>query len=264
MKALIQILACCLIITQLHAAQHPTVPPGTGILVDLYEENFDNTNSDNTHTFAISAYDVRYRLELVSSVPGTTSTTRTYNLYVESPTGEPVSAHGLTCSIDFGNLIINNMSADVSASSLNPDEDAQVFHASQSKLDVALSRADKDDVIIDDVLITVIIISDNVTSACPFTAFISNGTMSSGNDEVSINDALFYGTPNGSIVSENLSIAATSGGTYEADYALNSDATIQSGNAVEFKAGEVIELGIGFSVEAGAEFSSQIQNCGGE
>ncbi len=240
---------------------------GDGIVnaddLDVLAQNYGGIHSPATPASVIA--DVRYRLELVSSVLGPTSTTRTYDLYVESLTGEPINTYGFACNIDFGNLIINNISADFSNSALNPDEDLDVFHASTSTLDIALSRTDGTDPIIDGVMVKVIVITDNVTSACPFTAFISQGAMMSRNGEVSvINDALFYGSSDGGIVNESLSVSMTSGGTYEADYALDSDATIQSGKRVEFKAGEVIELGMGFSVEVGAEFSSQIQNCGGE
>jgi len=50
-------------------------------------------------------------------------------------------------------------------------------------------------------------------------------------------------------------------GTYLADLSITSDCIVPGGGAVSFKAGQEIELDVGFSVESQADFSAEIEGC---
>ncbi len=52
-------------------------------------------------------------------------------------------------------------------------------------------------------------------------------------------------------------------GLYQAGNTVDSKGIIPAGNAVEFKAGTIIQLDNGFSVQPNASFSGEIENCGG-
>ncbi len=52
-------------------------------------------------------------------------------------------------------------------------------------------------------------------------------------------------------------------GTYQSGEVLISNTTIQSGQAVEFKAGQIITLDKGFSIQPNSSFSAEIENCNG-
>ena len=49
--------------------------------------------------------------------------------------------------------------------------------------------------------------------------------------------------------------------TYQADVSITSDGTVPTGGAVNYKAGDVILLDSGFTVEAQADFSAEISAC---
>ncbi len=180
-------------------------------------------NYGNTHNFAPLAYStgaVQYRLELVSSVPSGSTVTNTYELYAESPSGVPVSTHGLACSSDFDDLPVNSVSVDVSNSSLMPDEHIDIYLSTQNRLDLALTRTDQNNQIIDDAIASVIVVTQNVTTGEPFSIHTVNGRMMSANGELTaINDATFYG-------------AFTGGGSVFANLSVNVSATHEGCNTL--------------------------------
>jgi len=53
----------------------------------------------------------------------------------------------------------------------------------------------------------------------------------------------------------------TGTGLYSADNTLDSDATILTGNTIQYKAGQAIKLDEGFTVQPNAEFSAEIEDC---
>lgn len=54
---------------------------------------------------------------------------------------------------------------------------------------------------------------------------------------------------------------AIADGTYLADLSITSDGIVPASGAVSFKAGQEIELGMGFSVKLQADFSAEIEGC---
>ncbi len=60
----------------------------------------------------------------------------------------------------------------------------------------------------------------------------------------------------------SLSISSViSDNTYQADISITSDGTVPAGGSVNYKAGDVIMLDNGFTVEAQADFSAEIDGC---
>jgi len=266
----------------------------------------------------------------------------------------PVSTHGLACSIDFDDLPVSGVSVDVSNSSLMPDEHIDIYLTVQNRLDLALTRTDQNNQIIDGPVATCIVVTQNVTTGDSFEIHINNGSMMSADGSVTaVGNATFYGafTGGGSIFS-NLSVnvsaihegcntlgsatAQVTGGVepytyawstgatanqalnlpsgtynlvvtdavglsttvpiqingqapiydaggnllcgsicpdyltpsgvapdglYSASIELDADATIPTGDDVQFKAGQTIKLGKGFTVQPGASFSGEIDDC---
>lgn len=170
-------------------------------------------NYGNTHNYAPIAYTasaLEYRLELVSSEPNGNSNTitNTYSLYAESAFGLPVSTHGLACSIDFGNMPINNVAVDVSNSSLIPDEYIDLYLDTQNRLDLALTRTDNNNQTLDGSVAKIVIGVIDVQVGDPFEMHVSNGSMMSANGNiVAVGNTSFYGSFTGgpSIIS-NLSV----------------------------------------------------------
>jgi len=76
---------------------------------------------------------------------------------------------------------------------------------------------------------------------------------------------LFYVFNSTSDCSCDLSIpdVPIAGGTYQADQTVTSTGEVASGTNVEFKAGDIIMLDEGFTVEPQADFTGKIEDCGG-
>jgi len=314
-------------------------------------------NYGNTHNFAPLTYTtgaVQYRLELISSVPNGSTITNTYELYAESPSGVPVSTHGLACSIDFDDLPVSGVSVDVSNSSLMPDEHIDLYLNAENRLDLALTRTDQNNQTLNGSIASIVIDSENVQLGDPFEIHISNGNMMSADGSLTaVGNATFYGAfTGGTTITGNLSgnisaiheacntlgsaAAQVTGGTapytyawstgattntitnlpsgayavtvsdlaglnitipfniigqtpiydtngnllcgsicpdylapsgvapdgaYNASIMLDSDATVPTGDDVQFKAGQSIKLDKGFTVQPGASFSGEIDDC---
>lgn len=62
--------------------------------------------------------------------------------------------------------------------------------------------------------------------------------------------------------SPSLFLTSTLSGIYVAGNDITSDGTVITGNNVEFEAGQVILLDIGFCVQPNADFSAEIEDCG--
>ncbi len=206
-------------------------------------------NYGNTHNIAPLAYGtgaIQYRLELVSSVPSGSTVTNTYDLYVESPSGVPVSTHGLACSLDFDDLPVVSTSVDVSNSSLMPDEHIDIYLSTQNRLDLALTRTDQNNQTLDGPVAGIIMVSDNIATGDDFEIHIGSGRMMSADGALTvISDATFYGGfTGGPTITDNLSVnvsvihegcdtqgsatAQVTGGTGSYTYAWSTGATIDA------------------------------------
>ncbi len=141
-------------------------------------------NYGSTHTPASTNSPLQFRLEEVSSTQSDGQIIITYHLIVESSLGMPVSTHGLSCSIDFGNLMINSVTADLLNSSLVPDEYIQIFNAQNNTFNLALTRTDHNNRIIDGPVAVIIVAHEDLQSGEPFVTRINNGRMMSANGEL--------------------------------------------------------------------------------
>jgi len=65
-----------------------------------------------------------------------------YALHVEDFDGNFIVAHGVACTVDFGDMPLSNVSIDVANSSLTPNKVFEVFNAAQNRLSLALTRTD--------------------------------------------------------------------------------------------------------------------------
>ncbi len=141
-------------------------------------------NYDSTHTVIGSSSPLKFRLEEVSSTQDNGQVTTTYHLFAESSLGVPISTHGLSCSIDFGGLMVSSATMDISNSSLAPDEYVEIFDTQRNTFNLALTRTDHNNRIIDGSIGTMIIIAEDLQSGEPFAAKIRNGRMMSANGEL--------------------------------------------------------------------------------
>jgi len=319
--------------------------------VDALQQNYGNTHNYTPMVYFTEV--VQYRLELISSIPNGSIITNTYELYADSPSGVPISTHGLACSINF-DLLVNSVSVDVSNSSLMPNEYIDIYLAEQNRLDLALTRTDNNNQTLDGPVANIIIDAEDLQIVNPFGILISNGSMMSANGHLTaINDATFQGSfTGGPTVTDNLAVnvftvhescnrlgsatAQVTGGTapytyawstgtatneisylpsgtytvtvsdaaglsttvpfqingqppiydangnllcgsicpdyltpsgvvpnglYNANITLDSDAVVPTGDDVQFKAGQTIKLDKGFTVQPGASFSGEIEDC---
>ena len=141
-------------------------------------------NYDSTHTSASTNSPLQFRLEEVNSTQGNGQVTMTYHLFAESSLGTAISTHGLSCSIDFGGLMVSSATADVSNSSLVPDEYIEVYDAQRNTLNLALTRTDHNNRIIDGPIASIVIVYEDLQAGEPFAARIRNGRMMSANGEL--------------------------------------------------------------------------------
>ncbi len=181
-------------------------------------------NYDSTHTIAPLAFSdspLDFRLELASSIPsGNNTRTHTYELYLESSLGVPVSTHGVACTIDFSNLPgITNITIDTTDSSLEPDVYLDMYNATQQKLDLALSRTDNINQFLDGPVAKCIVVEDFVQGGGSsfYTLTVNNGSMMSAvgivsNDGIltTVSGSSFYGVlDNGGITPTLLATVST-------------------------------------------------------
>ncbi len=334
---------------------------GNGI-VEVQDLQVLIDNYNNTHTLGLPNA-ILGTTELKMEFTGQTNLTDTttllsYNVYLESD-GAPATAHGISCSINFGDLPIQSASVNISGSSLQPQQYIDVYDQENNTLEFGLTRTDRTNrlCIGPVVAFETIVIANDLPNGDPFTVSLSNGTRMTA-DEVSeqANGTSIYGlwtdqgifgnalsatvsvanegcgtlgsglldvangTPpysytwstgettqsisdlsaglysvtvsdamntaiiipfeiegqylpvydqNGNLVDCSGSVCPTTldaanilTGNYQAGISINSDGTVPSSNTTSFKAGQIIILDSGFSVEPNAEFSAEIEACG--
>jgi len=162
-------------------------------LVDINDiqaliNNYGNTHNINPSTFSESP--LRFRLEAINyEYIENNKIETTYALYVESSLGTPVTAHGLTSSIDFSNLpvsnVTNSVSFEVANSVLQPQESIANYNETEKVLNFALTRTDKNNRVCDGVLGIIIVISDDLPSGNQYTVSTNKGYLMSANGTLS-------------------------------------------------------------------------------
>jgi len=185
--------------------------------VDVQDLQVLISNYGSTHTSASANSPLQFRLEEVSSTQSNGQITTTYHLFAESSLGTAISTHGLSCSIDFGSLIFSSINVDVSNSALEPDEYIEVFDAERNTLNLALTRTDHNNKIIDGPVVVMVIIHEDLQAGEPFAATVRNGRMMSANGELnSAGSTSLYGMISTSGVADEplLSVFATAEDCY--------------------------------------------------
>ncbi len=156
---------------------------GNGIVdiddIQALIDNYGNTHTVTPHS--PSGSPLRFRLEVISESVNNGVINVTYELYVESTLGGSVSAHGVACSIDFGSLLIDNITVDFANSTLQPDEHINIFDATQNRLDIALTRTDQNNQFCDGAIAMINVSSLDIQSGNPVEFLFNNGKIMAAN-----------------------------------------------------------------------------------
>ncbi len=168
-------------------------------LVDAQDLQVLVDNYANTHNFSpqAGAYSSRdFKLELLNIAPNDSNTVLIeYALSLES-SGQAAIAHGASCSIEFGQLQLQEANLNVSGSSLQPQESMHVLKTEENALDIALTRTDRNDRVCNGPIVTIqsIVIVEDVPTGEPFSIHINDGNRIIANgDTEPVNSSSLYG-----------------------------------------------------------------------
>jgi len=102
------------------------------------ENNYGVTSSAGNPVNVVSK-DFNFKVEIVEEK----ASELVFDLYVDTFSGKSISTHGLACSINFGDLPIDEVQVDFENSALEPSIVMEIFNATSNTLDIALSRTDR-------------------------------------------------------------------------------------------------------------------------
>jgi len=114
-----------------------------------------------------------------------------YELRLKNPSNTPVYVHGLACSINFGDNYIKEVLVDTTNSAIHPDYFLSLYDTITNTLDIALTRTCKPDLLTNNRVATLIIITDNVAMEDPIKIKRGNRIVSS-NSFFSVGGGTFY------------------------------------------------------------------------
>jgi len=130
----------------------------------------------NSNAFNIGS-PIRYKLEPISSVKNDDEITLIYELQVESLIDQPISAHGFACTINFNDLPVNDLDVDFSNSCLDNTENIDIYDISNNKLNIAITKSDKNNQLCSEPLGRVVVVTEDVIqSGEPYKININNGS----------------------------------------------------------------------------------------
>ena len=186
---------------------------GDGIVntddISVFVDNYGSTHTAAPYS-PFTENPLLFRLEPISSVIEGGFINTTYELYVASSLGIPVSTHGVACSIDFGSLLVNSIDVNVDSSALVPHEHIGIFDDTQNVLDIALTRTDKNNQLCDHAIAQIIVTSDDIQSGDPFKFIIGGSkTMSANGTLTNVIGSVQYGFLPMSGVGEDFSASVT-------------------------------------------------------
>lgn len=155
-------------------------------------------NFGETHSFTQPAYVASSTIYRLEELPPSGGNPR-YELYVEDPSGVPVTAHGVAFTFQSDDIDINNVTMDVTNSSLQPYDTLTVYDTDQNKFHIALTRNDGDNRTLSGAVAEFIVMTNDVPDGGEFDLNISNGTQIQADGTLSsIASTTAYGTKEGS------------------------------------------------------------------
>jgi len=180
--------------------------------IEAMETNFGRSHSTSNPSFSNNG-SILLKLQLISSVPNPSSNsiTNTYDLFVESLLGTAIVTHGIACSINFDDLLIENINVDYSNSSLTPDQTLDIFDEDANVLHTAITRTDNVNQTCDGAIMRLIVIVEDAQTGDPYEMRVQSGNMMSGNgNPSSVAGTTLYGEfTGGASIAANLSASVT-------------------------------------------------------
>ncbi len=161
---------------------------GNGI-VDIQDlqvliDNYGSTHSFSEESVALATTEFRLELSGITPLNGDSALIE-YTLFLES-NGQPGVAHGTSCSIDLGALPIQTVNLNTTGSSLEPQEAIKSLNTTGNKLDIALTRTDKNNKLCNGSIVTVqsIVIVNDIPTGEPFSINVNGGSRIIANGDV--------------------------------------------------------------------------------